>query len=189
MYIFIHHRITEYLQLKAPLNIILANSSAQVTSPKTSSSGPCQDSFWISPRRMSHWTTSCRVPSKKYFFMFKQKFLYFSLCPLYLVTSLDRAEKSLSLSSLRCPFSYSHMLIRFPLSLPFSRLNSPSCLSFSSYDRCSRSFWPFIGLSPVVLCVPRTGEPRTGHNTPGVVLSVPNEGQGSPPSTCWEYFA
>lgn len=64
--------------------------------------------------------------------------------PLPLVLSLRTTEKNLALSFLFfCPFRYLYKLIRSPPSLPFSRLNSPSCLSLSPLGRCSG---PFITL-------------------------------------------
>lgn len=63
--------------------------------------------------------------------MFKRYFHYFSFCPLQLVLSLDTFEKSLVLSSLLPFIRYSYTLIRSPRA--FSRLNSPSSLSVSSY--------------------------------------------------------
>ena len=58
-----------------------------------------------------------------------QNFLYFSLCPLLFVLLLGTTEKSLSLPSLHPPFRFLYALMRCHLSLPFSRLNSPSSLS------------------------------------------------------------
>jgi len=48
----------------------------------------------------------------------------------------------------------------------------------------SPSLWPFAGLSPVCPCLSRTGEPRTGHSTPGEASPVLSRGEGSHLSTC-----
>ena len=50
------------------------------------------------------------------------------------------------------------------------------------------SSWPFIGPSPVCRRLSCTGEPRTGHSTPGVASPVLSRGEGEPPSTCWQCF-
>lgn len=57
--------------------------------------------------------------SKKAFFslMFKQNFLYFTLCPLPLVHSLCITEKSLVQSSFCTPIQYLYILVRSSLSL------------------------------------------------------------------------
>ncbi|KAK4817104.1 hypothetical protein QYF61_027967 [Mycteria americana] len=65
---------------------------------------------------------------KKCFLRFRRNLLCFSLCPLPLVLSLGTTEKTLALSSLQPPFR----VMRFPLRLLFSRLNTHSSLSFSS---------------------------------------------------------
>lgn len=55
---------------------------------------------------------------------FKQSLLYFSLCPLPLVLSLDTTEKSQEApSSLHLPFRYVYTFIRYMLPQPHSRLS------------------------------------------------------------------
>ena len=71
-----------------------------------------------------------------FFLTVKWSFLYFSLCQLPLVLSLDSTEKSLAQSASLHPTSYSCTLIRFFLSLFFSRLNNSSasfCFSRHSF--------------------------------------------------------
>lgn len=63
----------------------------------------------------------------------------FQFVPLPLVLSLDISEKSLALSSFHPPFGYLHTLMRSPLSLFISRLNSPIFLSLSPQKKCSSS--------------------------------------------------
>ena len=41
--------------------------------------------------------------------------------------------------------------------------------------------------SPVAPCPSCTGEPRTGHSTPGVASPGLSRGGGSPPLTCWQH--
>jgi len=83
-------------------------------------------------------------------------------------------------------FIYMSMI---PLSLLFSRLNSPS-QSFLVREMIR---------SPHALCGPLLDslvcpslscmwESRTGHRTPGMTSSVLSRGEGSPPFTCWQYF-
>lgn len=47
-------------------------------------------------------------------------------------------------NSLHPPFRYLYTLMRPVLSLLFSRLNIPSCLSFFSWVRCSSPFYTFV---------------------------------------------
>jgi len=50
--------------------------------------------------------------SEKVFLIFRHNLLYFSLCVMPLVLSLDTAIKSVALSSLHSPFRYLYALIR-----------------------------------------------------------------------------
>lgn len=56
-------------------------------------------------------------------------FMCFNLCLLPLVLSVSTTEKRLAPLSSLFPIRYFYVLIRFPLSFPFSRLNSPSLAS------------------------------------------------------------
>jgi len=58
--------------------------------------------------------------------MFRRNLLSFILGPLPLVLSLGYTEKSLAPFPLYPPFRYACTLMRSPLHLLFSRLNSPS---------------------------------------------------------------
>lgn len=77
-----------------------------------------------------------------------QKTLVFQFVPVAScpVTSLDTTEKSLSPSSLQPPFRNLYALVRSPLSLLFSKLNSPSFLSLFSQERCSDLLIIFMAL-------------------------------------------
>lgn len=66
--------------------------------------------------------------------------MYFS----YEVLSLDVLKRSLVLSSLHSPFWYLCKLIWSTLSLLFSRLSNPRCLSL--YERCSDFLIVFVAL-------------------------------------------
>jgi len=44
----------------------------------------------------------------------------------------------------------------------------------------SLPLWPFVGFSSVVPCLSCTGEPRSGHSTPGVASSVLNREDNLP---------
>ncbi|KAM9591087.1 transmembrane protein 161B-like isoform 4-T6 [Morphnus guianensis] len=65
---------------------------------------------------------------------------------LLLKTLVGSTEKSLAPSSSFPPIRYLYGVIRSPLSLLFSRLNSPSSLNLSSYERYSSSFIIFLAL-------------------------------------------
>ena len=71
-------------------------------------------------------------------------------CPdcasISLLPSLGTTGKSLAPSSLQPPFRPFYTLIRSPLSLLFTRLNSPSLLSLSSEERCSSASDIFMAL-------------------------------------------
>lgn len=81
-----------------------------------------------------------------FFPIFMWTLLYFSLCPLLPILSMDTTEKSLFLFSLRLPFRYFHTSIGFPLSLLSSWLNTKSSLSLSSYERYSSPIIIFVTL-------------------------------------------
>lgn len=51
------------------------------------------------------------------------------------------------------------------------------------------SFWPFVGLSSVCLCLPCTEAPKTGHSTSAQAKPVLKRGEGSSLLTLWQYFA
>jgi len=100
-----------------------------------------------------------------YFLIFRWNSLYFSLCPLPLAF-----EESLALPSLFPPINYLYTLMRPPPPQAFSRLNSPVCLSLSSYIRCSSSLIAFVAsfwacFSPCFSC---TWKPRTGPSSADV---------------------
>lgn len=102
----------------------------------------------------NHFQCLTTLPAKNVFLTLKWNFLYFSLHPLSLTLSLDTLGKTQAPSSLRSPIRYLSTLLRSCLF--FSKLNSPRCLSLSSYIRCSNSLislWPFDGLTPVCPCV------------------------------------
>jgi len=74
-----------------------------------------------------------------------------------------------------------------PLSLLFSRLNSPSSLSRSSGDSFSRpspASLPFSGHAPAPQCPSWSEEPKAEHSTRGVASPVPSTGAQSPPCSC-----
>lgn len=68
-----------------------------------------------------YWIT-LRV--KQWLSVFRWNFLVFNLCPSLLLLSASTAEKSLAHSSSFLPIKYSYTLLRSPLNLIFSRLNS-----------------------------------------------------------------
>lgn len=69
--------------------------------------------------------------------MLKWSFLCFSVCLLPPVLSLD-AIKNLVLSAFLPPIRYLYTLIRYSLTLLFSRVNNSTSFSFFLYDRCFR---------------------------------------------------
>lgn len=68
----------------------------------------------------------------------------FQCVPITSSLSLGTTEKRLAQSSLHSPFVYLYILIISLLSFLFCVLNSPTCLSLSSCERC---FSPLINLS------------------------------------------
>ena len=87
------------------------------------------------------------------------EFLCFNLCTLPLVLSLGTTEKSLSPSSSFLLARYLYTLMRFLLSLLFSRLNSPCSPRDFSYDKCCSPLIIFMALHWTLSC---TRKPRTG---------------------------
>lgn len=76
--------------------------------------------------------------------MFRWNFVLFSLCPLLLVLSHSLTEKSLVSSCSFFPVRYLHVLTSSPLSLFFSRVNSPLSLILSCDERYSISYIIFV---------------------------------------------
>lgn len=73
------------------------------------------------------------------------KFSVFQCVPTALVLLLDTIEKSLVPSSLLLHQIFIH-LGKIPFSLLCSRMNNPSSLSLSSYDRLSKPIITFVTL-------------------------------------------
>ncbi|KAK4806181.1 hypothetical protein QYF61_001104 [Mycteria americana] len=71
--------------------------------------------------------------------------------------------------------------IRSPLSLLFSRLNSPSSLSRSSSDFCSRPFTSFVALLWTRSST-SSGGPKSEHSIRGAASPVPSTGDNHCPS-------
>lgn len=116
------------------------------------------------------------ISTVRKFLMFTGSLPRFGLCPFPLFLSLSTTEKNLTPSSARSSFRYSCTLTRYSLTLLFSRMNSPRCLSVSSQEKCCRPFVTlveclgFFGISLICLCLFSTEGPRTGRDT----LDVPH---------------
>ena len=128
-------------RLSAPPSLLKARSTT------ADCSGSCPVRFQIRARWRPHNLSEQPVPrfdhphSRKVFCYFKWNFLDFSLCSLPLVLSLSAVEKSLAPSSYSFPSDiYTHWQDPLPPSLFLLRLNNPSSLSLSSYNRCSSLF-------------------------------------------------
>lgn len=101
---------------------------------------PSPTGFRMSPKTETPqhlWETCATAVSltvKKCLFVFRFNFFFFfSLCPLHLL-----GEKIVSpSSSFRLSDQVFMHVDKIPWSLLFSKLNSPSCLSLCSYERCS----------------------------------------------------
>jgi len=121
-----------------------------------------------------------------FFLMFKWNFLHLNLCPWRLVLSLGTTEKASS--SLLPPHQVFIHVGKIPLSLFFSRLNSPSSLSLSAYERCPGPLIIFMAIhwssSSMSTSLFYWGaQKRTQH--PRCVSAGLSRGQGTPPVTCW----
>lgn len=123
---------------------------------------------------------------KKCFLAFRWNLMFFNLYGLFLVLSQGTTEKSLALTSSLSPVKCLYILIWSLLSLLFSRLNRLSCLSPSSWEKCSNPLIILANLhwthciKSIRLC---TWESRTGCSTPDVALPVLRRKEGSLPST------
>lgn len=90
---------------------------------------------WIPQQgNLCQCSVSCTV--KECFLMFRGNLWRSSLCLFHLVLSLGTTIKRMVLSSSHPYIRCLQALIRSFLSLLFSRLNSLSSFSFSSYERC-----------------------------------------------------
>jgi len=81
-------------------------------------------------RRLCQWSVTLTV--KKCFLTLTKNLLCFDFCQLPMVLPLGTTEKNLAPSSLHLHFRNLYTLLRSPLGLLSSRLNSPSSLSLSS---------------------------------------------------------
>ena len=143
-----NHRTTESQNgwgWKGHLEIIFSNLPSQAGSPIEGCSGPRSGNFWY----LQGWTLHnlpgqfvpvLSHPHSKNVSWCAEGTSCVSLC---LVLSLGMTGKSLARSSLHPPFRFLRTLIKSFLIL-FSRLNSPSSLSLSSYQRCSSPFVLFL---------------------------------------------
>lgn len=111
--------------------------------------------------------------------MFRWNFLCSSLCH-FQWTPLERLWIQTRCNLL---FRYLYTLLRFSVSFLFSRLNSPSSLSLSSYEMCfsSSMICSFTRLSPVCLCLSCTGEPISVPRTPDISHQSWVEEKNHPP--------
>lgn len=135
------------------------------------------------------WSTFSSVgpPSEYYwFFSCSDWILCVSICEQCLLFCHWMSLRRVFQFSSFPPIRYLYMLVRFPPSLLFHRLNSVNSCSLFLYERC---YSPFIILvilhwtlsSSSISC---TEEPSPGHSTPGVAWPVLNRREKSPSSTC-----
>lgn len=97
-------------------------------------------------------TTAAEPQSPSHKVMVSLQLPYFSLCPLTLIMSLDATKKSLALF-LHLPFTYLYILMRFPQSHLFSRLNISSTQSLFSWERYCKSLIMLIALHWTLSCM------------------------------------
>jgi len=119
------------------MEVILSNPPAQASTPRATCPGPTSKWFLTISKVEGSATSlsnvcqcSVNLTGQNCFLIFIGNLLCFRLGPLPLVLALGTTEKSLALSSFHAPFRYLYTLRRSPLSLPFSRLNSPSSQPF-----------------------------------------------------------
>ena len=112
------------------------------------------------------------------------------LCFLPLLLSLGTTKKRQAQSFLHSSFKYLYTSMRSFLRPLFLRLNSPTSLSLSLGKKCSNPLSTVVAFhwTPVYPWPSGTLKPRTGHSAPDVASPVPYRVEGSPPSTCWQYF-
>lgn len=111
-----------------------------------SSDGDCEP-LWVIFYFFDHHQIKKRV-----FLMFKQNFLYFRLCSLFLVLSQGTTEKSVVQLSLHSLIRYLYTLISSPLSLLFFS----SCAACSGPCSCLYALLLYVR-APSVLRSPRLG--------------------------------
>jgi len=111
---------------------------------------------------LCHCSVTCAVMES--FLVFRWNQLCSSLSPLSLVLTRGTMVKSMDPPSLHPPFRSLYTLLRFSLSLIFSRLNNLSFLSLFSQERCSSLLnilvaltWTFSSISRSLL----NWEPQT----------------------------
>lgn len=116
-----------------------------------SSDGDCEP-LWV----ILCFLTTIRF-KKRVFLMFKQNFLYFRLCSLFLVLSQSTTEKSVVQLSLHSLIRYLYTLISSPLSLLVFRLSCfSSCAACSGPCSCLYALLLYIR-APSVLGNPELG--------------------------------
>lgn len=109
--------------------------------------------------------------------------MYFSLCSLSFVLSLDITEKSVDPSSSQYPIRYLYTLTGSFLSPePFLTQSRQSQLSQPLLVRgilqvFQSALWPFTGLTAICSCLSCNGDFRTAHSTPNVVSPMLNKGE------------
>lgn len=125
-------------------------------------------------------------------FKFQWIILYMNLCSWLLVLSLGISESISTLFTLPSRSIYLPHITKISLSLLFLRLNRPSCLWLSLYDRHSSSlttfeaFWWSCSTKSVSL-LSWGGQDWTQHYR--CASPVLNKGEGSPPTICWQQSA
>lgn len=111
--------------------------SSQVFNTQMETPQPLQETYHaVWPPSQWKKTKSKQLP-RRCFLVFRWNSLCFNLCTLPLVLSMNTTDKSLAPSSSFLLNRHFYTPIRSHLSLLFSKLKNFSCLSLSSYQRCS----------------------------------------------------
>lgn len=115
-------------------------------SSRAGCSGPCPDGFWVSP-----WMASTSPLGNLFYlitltvtsFLCLQGISCISICALCLLSFHWARLRRVWIHVLYSHQVFIHMH-KIPLSLLFTRLNSPRTLSHSLYNRCSKSLTIFV---------------------------------------------
>lgn len=185
------HRMTEWLRWEGTSGDCLVQAPALIKITDDTKLGEVVDTadgcqqdqvaqdvawFWISswmktaqPFRENVWTSS----------LLKKKCAFLCLNGTFCTSVCAHCPSSCHWASLWkfIPVGYLHTKIS--QRLPISGLNSPSCLSLSSYVRCSKPLIILVAFCWTLCSVPTcTGEPRSGPSSPVTSHQGKLEGKG-----------
>lgn len=148
----------------ATLEVIRPNPFLQAASAIACCSGLYPARLWGISTTSFCSLSQCSATITVKIFLHLMKCSVFHFVPNCLLWCLWASLNGIWLCCLYFPHQVFVHVDKNILSLSFSRLNSPSCLSLSLYVSWSSS-WPVAGLTPLCLCLFHNGELRIRPST------------------------